>query len=390
LTTPSSPHPTTKIFFKTLDALRFFSFFGVFLYHCYKVLFDSLRNTDPVYYNVLKFFFQHGNLGVNFFFVLSGFLITYLLITEKKVTGEIALRNFYIRRVLRIWPLFYLCVIIGFLIFPLLKTFFNRIPDENANPLYYLLYINNFDFINNWPLVPDALILVVLWSVAVEEQFYAAWPLVVKFVKSSKLVYAFLLVILLSLVFRWYHSGFSEKEYAIRYFHTFSLIGDMALGGLFALLPSSNIRLPTFVIKGKKGFTILVYTLSAIIIFFKDKIFVTPGLITFERLIIGTLFGLIIMEQSFGTNRVIEFSGFRKISKLGIYTYGLYCYHFLIISAVMPLKNLLDDFLTPVWTSALASIVALLLSILVSMISFYLFEKWFLKFKTRYSVVVKE
>ena len=82
---------------------------------------------------------------MNFFFVLSGFLITYLLIKEKEFTGRIHVPNFYVRRVLRIWPLYYLCVIIGFIGFGLLKKYTGEPVMENANPWYYVFFAANFD-----------------------------------------------------------------------------------------------------------------------------------------------------------------------------------------------------------------------------------------------------
>src|SRR2546421_4616713 len=231
-----APVQKEKIFFPNLDGLRFISFFLVFLYHSYLTFFNNIRDKSPDAFDYIQRLFQHGNLGVNFFFVLSGFLITYLLIKEKEYTGTIHVRNFYVRRVLRIWPLFYLCVFIGFVAFPLIKKFTGQPSHEIAQPVYYLFFANNFDFMHSWPNKPDATLLSVLWSVAVEEQFYLTWPLILSVVPFRYYKFVFPVIMLFSLVFRAFHSGFDEHEYAIRYFHTFSLIGDMALGGLFAYL----------------------------------------------------------------------------------------------------------------------------------------------------------
>src|SRR5690606_19427107 len=111
--------------------------------------------------------FGNGNLGVNFFFVLSGFLITYLLLIEMQLRGRINIGSFYIRRALRIWPLFYFCVAFGFIAFPFFKSMLGEIPNESANVVSYLFFLNNFDFIKN---PPDSSVLSVLWSVAIEEQ----------------------------------------------------------------------------------------------------------------------------------------------------------------------------------------------------------------------------
>ena len=102
-----------KIYFENLDGLRFFCFFSVFLYHSFHTE-NEIIKSSPIYKFVTEEIFKNGNLGVNFFFVLSGFLITYLLIAEKKLNGQIDLKKFWIRRILRIWPLFYFCVGFGF------------------------------------------------------------------------------------------------------------------------------------------------------------------------------------------------------------------------------------------------------------------------------------
>ncbi|GIV43810.1 MAG: hypothetical protein KatS3mg035_0933 [Bacteroidia bacterium] len=102
-----------KIYFENLDGLRFLCFLSVFFFHSFHTDFDYIK-TNYIYHFIKRDLFGNGNLGVNFFFVLSGFLITYLLIEEKKLNGKINILKFWIRRILRIWPLFYLCVIIGF------------------------------------------------------------------------------------------------------------------------------------------------------------------------------------------------------------------------------------------------------------------------------------
>ena len=94
---------SNKVFFPNLEGLRFFAFFVVFINHAFASL--GYYNPSKTFVFVRTHFLLNGNLGVSFFFVLSGFLITYLLLKEKELTGKINIKNFYLRRVLRIWPL---------------------------------------------------------------------------------------------------------------------------------------------------------------------------------------------------------------------------------------------------------------------------------------------
>ena len=188
-----------SIFFPNLDGLRFFSFFIVFLAHIFNTNKEYIKN--ETWYQVFKErLFLDGDLGVSFFFVLSGFLITYLLLKEKEYTGQINVKFFYIRRGLRIWPLYFFCVFFGFILFPLLKSYYGGTPNETSDPILCSLFLNNFDRIINGP--PDSSVLSVLWSVAIEEQFYLVWPLLFLIVPPRKYHFIFLGIILLSIVYR--------------------------------------------------------------------------------------------------------------------------------------------------------------------------------------------
>ena len=139
-------------------------------------------------------------MGVSFFFVLSGFLITYLLIKEKQLTGKVHISSFYIRRTLRIWPLYYFCVLFGFIAFPVLKSAFGQVPNETADPFLCSIFLNNFNAIYNGP--PDSSILSVLWSVAIEEQFYLLWPILFYLASPKQYKFIFLGVIIISIIYR--------------------------------------------------------------------------------------------------------------------------------------------------------------------------------------------
>lgn len=164
-----------KIFFPNLDGLRFSHSSSSFA-HSFSTQHAYIKQ-EPWYQLIKVRMFSDGDIGVSFFFVLSGFLISYILLKEQERNGTINIKSFYMRRILRIWPLYYLIVVFGFLIFPMLKTYFGQVPQESADPLLCSTFLNNFDRIINGK--PDAAALGGLWTIAIEEQFYLLWPLFV-------------------------------------------------------------------------------------------------------------------------------------------------------------------------------------------------------------------
>ncbi|HUR11557.1 MAG TPA: acyltransferase [Flavitalea sp.] len=385
-----SPSPNkTAVFFPNLDGLRFFSFLAVFLYHCYLTLFSQLKSTSPVVNNILSFVFRHGYLGVNFFFVLSGFLITYLLLREREMNGVIHVGKFYLRRILRIWPLYYLCIIIGFVLFPWLKHAQGEIPAESANAVYYTFFAANFDYMHTWPVKPDAILLSVLWSVAVEEQFYLSWPVLLRYIPFRLYGFIFTAIIIGSLIFRSFYTEPTEADHAIRYFHTFSLIGDMAVGGLIAYLYTYAAVFRSWVIALSKGAIAGIYMITVLLVLFKSNIFPCGVPVIFERLVIAIFFGLIIAEQNFSDNSIFKIGKLRTISKLGIYTYGLYCLHLVGMYITVKVIAVLGLELQHLSVALGAAILSLILSILIALASYHFYEKWFLRLKDKFAFIVK-
>ena len=215
-------------YFENLDGLRFFCFLSVFFFHSF-ITDDAVIKSSFIYHFFKITIFGNGFLGVNFFFVLSGFLITYLLIKEKKTNNNIQIVRFWIRRILRIWPLYFACILYGFVIFPYIKMLTGGIPNETANIWYYISFMSNFDHIHKG--LPDAAGLGVLWSVSVEEQFYLTWPVILSFFAVKKFWIPLLIILISSLVFRAINDVPILHE-----MHTLSCIGDMALGGIGAWL----------------------------------------------------------------------------------------------------------------------------------------------------------
>jgi len=133
-----------KQYFSNLDALRFLAFLGVFLYHHNYLFSNVFRKHDQ-----LRILFDQGESAVSFFFVLSGFLITYLLLFEKNASSKINLRAFFLKRALRIIPLYGLIIGIGFYFLPwLISITGNGLYSVNEGILPYLLFSANFDQIH--------------------------------------------------------------------------------------------------------------------------------------------------------------------------------------------------------------------------------------------------
>ena len=224
---------SNKVFFPNLDGLRFFAFFLVFVNHATGSL--GYNNHSETFAYIRSHFFWNGDLGVSFFFVLSGFLITYLLLKEKELSGKINIKNFYLRRVLRIWPLYFLIVAMCLLVFPMLENTLSKwfaigVSTDEINKWFCLTFTGNFDYIYNGI---NNFMIGILWSVSIEEQFYLFWPLIVAFVPTKYLLKIFLLIILGSIAFRFFYA--QGNPMIIKY-HSLSSISDLASGAVIAYL----------------------------------------------------------------------------------------------------------------------------------------------------------
>jgi len=196
------------------------------------VLLVLVHNTDIYPSLHLRLIAANGWMGVDLFFVLSGFLITGILVDTKNSEGYF--RNFYARRCLRIWPLYYSCLLFMFVIVPLLRpSEAATIFEARSAPWWaFPLFLQNF-------LVPVPTmatgLLGVTWSLAVEEQFYLAWPLVVRFCTESQLRKIAIAVICVSPMLRYYLSLHHVDIYS----NTFCRLDGLMAGALLALVVRS-------------------------------------------------------------------------------------------------------------------------------------------------------
>ncbi|MEN3337111.1 MAG: hypothetical protein V7647_787 [Acidobacteriota bacterium] len=196
------------------------------------VMFHNERDALPSLH--MHAIFGSGWMGVDLFFVLSGFLITGILLDAKGSDGFF--RNFYARRCLRIWPLYYAVLLFMFVAVPLLRPGQAAMVFERSSPWWaYPLYLQNF-------IVPDSSGAVgplgVTWSLAIEEQFYLMWPLVVRYLSTAQLRLVCLAVIGASPFVRLYLS----TEHVNLYTNLFCRLDGLMWGAFIAAL----IREPAF------------------------------------------------------------------------------------------------------------------------------------------------
>ncbi|MBL8164072.1 MAG: acyltransferase, partial [Anaerolineae bacterium] len=231
-----------RTYFPNLNAVRFLAAFMVVIGHIeqFKGFFGLHDPQDTTFLPAR--FVMSGNDAVTVFFVLSGFLITYLLLVEHREAGSVSIRKFYIRRALRIWPLYYLIVLLSITVVPALyhwtafDGYYVSLRDQFALKVgLHLLFLPNLANMLHLFIVGA----MHLWSIGIEEQFYLIWPQIAK-----RLMRVFPLVLLLILAFNlsliMLNSIFGDalvNQWGLPYVFLLNFrIESMVIGGLGAWL----------------------------------------------------------------------------------------------------------------------------------------------------------
>lgn len=369
----------TRIHFYNLDILRFLAVFMVIAAHTYlaytgwfapdfeKDHSASFLNLKTMFINLLG----NGHLGVDFFFLISGFLITYLLLTEKAVSGTIRIKNFYVRRILRIWPLYFGIISCT----PLLLMI-----SDHGPPAYWwtIGFATNFLAMTG---VSDLFPFAHFWSVCVEEHFYLLWPFLIAFVPMKRLPCCFALLILGSIAYRCYAYYTYPANWGLyNYYHTFARLDVLVIGSWFGYL---HFRKP-IVLNTSRWLRIVIYIvflglLAAGTSHAQDSVWAAAG----KKYIFTAFFLFGMLNYLFNPDSFLNFKKKNFIHYLGKISYGLYLFH-----------NLLYHFiaikLMRKWETTnlfIFLLVYIFLVLLLSILSYELFEKYFLKLKSRFSVV---
>lgn len=374
------------VYFPGLTGLRFFAAFVVII--CHVEEFKSIWKIRETNTWDLHFFSLMGELAVTFFFVLSGFLITYLLLVEKEKTGTIAMKQFWMRRVLRIFPLYYLIVFLGLFIFPIFPIFdfpewTSHIYDNYwTKVLMYIFFLSNVAIASIYP-IPYA---VHTWSIGVEEQFYLLWPILVKYFKKTFMLLVGIIVVYLILakgawLINDLSGGSSRLFQVLKDFFIYTRIDCMAIGGIGAYavyLQKESILKVIYNKYFQGGLYVLVFA-----IFFAQIEF---GYFTHE--VYSILFLLIILNIGSNKNTFfqLEHPTFKYLGKIsyGLYMYNYFCVRLalIIVQAIWGENTLLG------WSgNVLLYVLAVSLTLLFAALSYEYFEKPFLSLKHKYTIV---
>jgi peptidoglycan/LPS O-acetylase OafA/YrhL len=363
-----------KVYFENLNSIRFIAASLVIFNHIehFKNLFHISNHYESI--NII------GKLGVVLFFVLSGFLISYLLFKEKEVTNTISIKSFYIRRILRIWPLYFLIVFLTFFIFPFVSFLTIEGFDKTFlwTDLFYklILYIT---FLPNLVLAIYGIMpfVDITWSIGVEEQFYLIWPILNKKIKNKWLIMAS--VILIYLIIKRYIYYLPKNIHdIIENFWTMTPIDCMAIGGVFALLLYDNhkyvSKIRNFLYLKIVQWVTLILTIFLISIGYK-----LPG---FYYESYAILFGILILNFASNPNKIFSMEN-RVLNYLGKISYGLYMYHSILIVISIQIcrfYNTQNDYIIyPL---------SFILTILVASFSYNFFEKRFIDKKIQYTKIM--
>lgn len=365
---------TSRFYHPELDALRFFAFLMVFLHHAFphQPEFWTKLGVPSVLATALAGIGATGAFGVSLFFVLSAYLITELLLREKEQVGSLDVKSFYVRRILRIWPLY-------FFFLALAVALQWVVPGQHMGWRAGLAFSA---LAGNWYIVfigfPSSVIFP-LWSVSIEEQFYLTWPLVVRRASQATMV-AFAIGLLgVATAARFYlgaHHRFESEVWC----NTLVQLDPIAAGILMAVLLRGAVpRLSR--LARTEMILVGIACLATAALYFgikHDPLTTTRVVLGYPMVAIGGVLLLLeVLREGAKPARALVY--------LGRISYGLYVFHVLGLT--------ISDYVVPNQTANLARyglrvFVALALTTTMAAISYRWLETPFLKLKQRFTYVL--
>ncbi|MEI7657128.1 MAG: acyltransferase [Phycisphaerae bacterium] len=351
--------------FGSLDAMRCLAIVAVIWQHCPPVPHGTTGLADI------------GASGVSLFFVLSGFLITTLLLREAPEVSGIGLRDFYIRRALRIFPLYY--AVLG--LYTALVLLFERNAAGDLflrNLPFYLTYTNNW-FVD---LAPDAdgrrrVIFIFAWTLATEEQFYMLWPPLLCLLGRARAAAALAGVVAVTLWALWTWGPLDvpvgSGERLVRILQSPSV---QICAGVFLAMALDSRRLFRILhpLLGRSWSSPAAAAISAALLFWPSD--ATTGWFVLLSLAFSAFIGSCVIREDHGLARWCRPAVLRRI---GVVSYGMYLLHMLAVNAVRAVMSKAG-----VESAPLAFALAVLLAWAAAEVSFRCFERPFLRLKDRF------
>lgn len=368
--------PSKRQYFENINGLRFLGALGVLLFHCATLPGAIWGDFSKGYwYEKSYFLLGRGHLGIILFFVISGFLITSILLWEHQARGKIQTGKFFLRRLLRVWPLYFLILAFGFYVFPHMPY-----GIETVHELWrYLLFLPNIDEVIMGPHDPINF-LSTLWSLGVEEQFYIVWGLLLSILtlrgRFNKRIFVAIciLIILGSFLFRAIHLG----DHRLLHYHTFSVMSDLAIGCLMAVWAFSG-KARKFFENRTRWQVGIFYVFAVLILVYEGHIF-RDNLFVFGRILPAVTIGAIIMEQVFCKNSLVKLDKIPLFSFSGEITYSIYIVHSVYIYywAIFFQHQGWTESWTHYW---LFFVVVFVSSYLTSIVTYYAIERPFFQLR---------
>jgi peptidoglycan/LPS O-acetylase OafA/YrhL len=373
-----------------LDLLRFFAFISVFLYHGLPGFVPTRHSGFAVQATLFETTIKGaGRFGVCLFFLLSAYLITELLIREKTNTGTIHVKSFYSRRILRIWPLYFAFLFAGVLLGLAIKEY--RLESRRIAAFLLLAgnwYVARVGCSAN-PIAP-------LWSISVEEQFYLAWPWVVKLGGRAWTCIASMIVLPLSYAFLYGLSRVVADAGSNIWLNSLVQFQFFALGALLALYLRGSV--PSLGLASRMGVFVAGLTswLIADSVLRLDRAEVSPSS---SWVVTGYAFvalGCLLFFVSFVglLPRWVP----KPLVYLGKISYGLYVFHMLCLSVSWRLFWLSESQRSSLQTTGwdgvflggrvvLILLVAMGMTVLCAVLSYRFLERPFLSIKERFTFI---
>ena len=355
-----------------LDVLRFAAFLAVFLHHVLPRDASLYVNSGlpPIVSELLVAAKSAGAYGVDLFFVLSAYLITELLLREHASRGSFSISSFYIRRALRIWPLYFVFLALTVFVVPAI------VPSDRFGTVYIISFAL---FFGNWVSAANGLPFSVaspLWSVSVEEQFYLFWPPLMRLAGINRLKQLGIALLLVALTTRILLATFGVQHPGV-WCNTVARLDSIALGALLAVCLAG--RAPQIKTAGR----VLLAGVALVIFLLVGKYLGQDGpssVITYLATASASVMLLVAALRS--DAQFLLRRPFSWLVYLGRISYGLYIFHLLAL-ALVP-QVLITNLGIPL-NFELRVLFSFALTVLLAAVSYKFLEQPFLRLKKRYS-----